>query len=124
MALDLKAAFGQNLQDGFTIHQHPFLTRLIARLRENFSVPVQLLFDPVDERSGVAMIGKQMDQTGKASNQLLQEQPRSITITDIGSMDQDRQDQALRIDEQVSFATEDFFSRRQNRVRCLARGWF
>jgi hypothetical protein len=56
------------------------------------------------------MISKEMDQARKTPNQLLQKQTRSIAITDIGCMDQDCQDQALRINEQVPLATEDFFS--------------
>lgn len=109
LTLDRKAAFGENLQNGFAIHEHPLLTRLIAWLRKNFGVPAQSLFDPVDEWTGGAMIGKPMDQTWKTSNQILQEQSRPISIAESGSVDQDGQDQALRLNQQVSLATEAFF---------------
>ena len=70
------------------------------------------------------MIGKQMDQARETPNQFLQEQPCAITIAKIGSMHKDGQDQALRINEEVSLATEDFFSRRQSHVLGLAQDWF
>lgn len=123
MALDLKATFGQNLQDGFAIHQHPLLTRLIALFGKDFGVPPQEIFDPLLEWPGVAVIGKQMDQTRETSNQLAEKQPCSVTVADIGCMHQDCQDQALRVNEQVSLAPEDFFSRRRSRVLGLARDW-
>lgn len=98
--------------------------RLIALFGKDFGLPSQEVFDPLLERPGVAMIGKQMDQARETPDQLLQEQPRSITVADIGRMDQDSQDQALRINEQMPFATEDFFFRRQSRVLDLAPDWF
>lgn len=124
MMLDLKSAFWENLQNGFTIHQDPFLMRLIARLRKNLGVPAEQAFDPFDERPSVAVISKQMDQAPKASDELPQKQTRSVAVADIGCMDQNGQDQALRINEQVPLATEDFFFRRRSRVRCLAQDSF
>jgi hypothetical protein len=109
MMLDLKAAFGQKLQDWLTINEHPLLVRLITGLGENFSLPAQQLFDPRDERTGVAVIGKQMAQAREASHQLLQEQACSLAIAEMSCMDQNGQGQALRINQEVSSAPKDFF---------------
>src|ERR1700730_14003520 len=120
----MKAAFRQDLQDGFAIYQDPLLMRLIALFRKDFDVPSEEIFDPLLEWPGVAVIGEEMDQAWEASDQLLQEQARSVAIAEIGRMDQDCQDQALCINEEVPLATEDFFSRRRSRVLGLARDWF
>ena len=98
--------------------------RLVACFGKNFRVPAQQLFDPLDEWPGVTVIGKQMDQAWETPNQFLQEQARAITIAEVGSMHENGQDQALGINEQVPFATEDFFSQRRSRVLGLARDWF
>jgi hypothetical protein len=124
MTLDVKAAFGQNLQDRFAIDQHPFLMRLIAGLGKDFGFPAQKRFDPSEKWTSVAVVGKQMDQARKTSDQILQKQTRSIAVADIGCMDQNRQDQALRINQEVSLAPKDFFSRRRSHALCLARDWF
>jgi hypothetical protein len=81
----------------------------MARFGKDLGLPAQKIFDPGEERTGVAMIGKPVAQAREASDQRLQEQARSIAIADIGSMHQDGQDQALRINEPVALATKDFF---------------
>jgi hypothetical protein len=75
-------------------------------------------------RPGVAVIGKKVDQAWEASDQALQEQTCAVAIAEIGCMDQDGQDQALRINEEVPLPTENFFFQRRSRVRDLARDWF
>ena len=123
VTLDLETAFGQNLQDGFAIHERPLLPRLIARFGKDLGVPAQECFDPLNEWAGVAVIGTQMEQAGKTSDEFLQEQSCSVAITNVGGMNQDGQNQALRVNEQVPFATEGFFPRRRNRVLGLAPDW-
>jgi hypothetical protein len=124
MALDLKPSLRQNLEDGLAINKYPLLVGLIAWLGEDFSLPAQQIFDPREEWPSVAVIGKQMVQARKASEQLLQKQARTVAITDIGRMNQDCQDQALRINQEVPLATEDFFFHRRSHVLCLARDSF
>ena len=97
--------------------------RLLALFGKDFGVPPQKVFDPLFEWPSIAVIGKQVDQARETSDQFLQEQACSVAITKIGCMDQDGQDQALRINEEVPLATEDFFSRRRSRVRDLAPDW-
>jgi len=53
VTLDLKATFGENLQNGFAVHQDPFLMRLIALFGKDFEVPAQEVFDPLAFRGPV-----------------------------------------------------------------------
>lgn len=96
----------------------------MALFGKDLDLPSEEVFDPLLERPGVAVIGKQVDQAREVPHQRPQEQACSVSIAEIGGMNQDGQDQALGINEQVPFATEDFFFRRRSRVLDLARDWF
>jgi site-specific recombinase XerD len=124
VTLDLKAAFGFGQLDGFAIDEHPLLVGIVVGFGHNLGLPTQLLLDPIDQGSGIALIGEEMTQAWKTACQVLQEQRRSPTINQTGRMDLDGQHQSLRVDQNVPLATPDFFSPRRSRVGCLARDWF
>jgi Transposase IS116/IS110/IS902 family len=109
MALDLKPSPGQKPQDRLAVNEDPLVMRLITRPGKDFGLPAQKVFDPRDKRPCVAVIGKQMAQARETSDELLQEQACSVAVADVGSMHQDRQDQALRVNQEVPLATQDFF---------------
>lgn len=65
-----------------------------------------------------------MRETREMTREFLKQQGSSATVHEPCRMDLHGQEQSERINEQMPFATEDFFSRRQNRAQCLARDWF
>src|SRR5712692_1392030 len=73
MALDLKAAFGFGQADGFAIDEHPLLVRVVLGFGHNLGVPTQLSLDPLDQWSGIAVIGEEMAQAWKTAWETLQE---------------------------------------------------
>jgi hypothetical protein len=54
------------------------------------------------------VIGEQMDQARETPDQLAEKQTCSLAVADVGRMNQDCQDQALRINERVALAPPDF----------------
>src|SRR5713101_1353462 len=98
--------------------------RLVAWFGHDLGVPPQLSLDPLDQGSGIAVIGEEMAQTWKPAWETLQEQRRSPTINQPCRMDLHGQQQPLGINQDMPLPTPDFFLRRRSRVRCLARDWF
>lgn len=85
--------------------------------------PAHMLVEPLDEGPCVMTIAPHQLDGGKALFQRLTYHPRSRLIRAIGSQHFDGQQVALRINEQVPFASPDFFSPRRSPFQDRAPHW-
>jgi hypothetical protein len=66
---------------------------------------------PVDQLAGISAIGPDDFQAGETGFQEAQQEARTVPILDGGWRDDDREDQAQRVDQQMAFAARQFFPR-------------
>ena len=84
-------------------------------MANNLDGPPQMLAQPADERAAVMTIAPEELQTRKDSAQRREQAFGSFQIGPIGSQHFDGQYMALSINEEVPFATPDFFPSGQKR---------
>ena len=77
-----------------SIEKYPVLMGVIGWLRNNFGLPVQMLFDPLGERTGISVISEQVAETRKASVQVIQQDLGPFSVGDPGGMNFDCQHKA------------------------------
>ena len=106
------------------IFELPFDSRLVGGLWDNLGGPSQVSLDPVDQGTGVGFVGKQVREAREAILQRLQEQRGSHAIHQTRCMHLDRERVPLRINQEMPFATPDFFSQRRTLGRFHAQDWF
>lgn len=78
---------------------------------DNLDVPPQRGFDPLNEATLlVAAIGPDEFESRKAALQRSEQQSAAVVILDTGLMDEDLQDQAIRVDKQMTLTALDLFA--------------
>ena len=77
----------------------------------NLKRPVTEVCEPLDELACVAAVCPDKGETPKLPPDLLANQLRPVSVLDVRWMHHDRQDQAQRVDEQVTFSPLHFFAR-------------
>lgn len=105
---------------------HPLARTFNPRLFENVDRAFQMFFQPGGEWITVkALVGPYQITSGKI---LLAAWPQEafgcLPIPRIGSSDDDRHEQAQRLNHQGAFASPDFFSPRRSPSQDHARHWF
>lgn len=86
--------------------------------------PAHLLFKPGDERASVMAIAPQQLDGGEGLFEGLNQRTRACLIGALGPQHFDRQQVALRVNQQVPFASPDFFSPCRSPFQGRARHWF
>ena len=78
---------------------------------DNLDVPPQRGFDPLNEATLlVAAIGPDEFESRKAALQRSEQQSAAVVILDTGLMDEDLQDQAIRVDQQMTLTALDLLN--------------
>jgi hypothetical protein len=90
----------------------------------DLDLPTQMLLHPCDECAPIMALSPQQSDPAKEIFRWLKHAPGSPLIRGIGSRDFDCQEVALRIDEQMAFASPDFFSPYRSPSQDLERHWF
>ncbi len=83
-----------------------------------------MLFEPSDQRAAVVAIAPEQLDLGKELLDWLQQGLGSLLVGLVGTGDLDREQMALRINEQVPFPAPDFFSPRRSLSRGHEPRWF
>jgi len=65
VALDLKAPFWFGNFDRFSVHEFPVVLGVVGGLRNNLGLPMQMVFDPCNERPGISTVSEQMGNAWK-----------------------------------------------------------
>ncbi len=66
---------------------------------------------PLDKLSGVAAVRPDVAQAQEGVGETGEQELRAVTILNVRGMDDDRQDETERVDEDVSLASTDFLAR-------------
>jgi len=72
--------------------------------------PLAQVPGPCDQLPGIAAISPDQRQSLKSPDPLRQDQPGTISILHIGSMNHHRQNQTQRIDDDMAFAAQDLLA--------------
>lgn len=83
--------------------RHPLASRALW-VPNDFDLPSHLLLDPLASLPGVALVHPYFSHAGKHAFDRLQQELHAFPILKIGRMDGCLEDQARRIDEEMSLA--------------------
>jgi hypothetical protein len=72
-------------------------------MADHLHLPTHVLFDPGAASSGVAIVDPHLLHAGKLALDWLQQQRDALSILDISTMHDHFEEQAQRIDQQMSF---------------------
>ena len=90
----------------------------------DLDLPPQMLLHPCDECAPIMAISPHQSDPAKEIFRWLKHASGSLVIRGIGSRDFDCQEGALRINEEMAFASPDFFSPYRSPSQDLERRWF
>src|SRR5260370_10700137 len=79
-------------------------------MADHLHLPPHVLFDPGAPGSGVGIVDPDLLHAGKLAFDWLQKQWDALPILELGAMHHHFQQQAQRIDQQVSFASRELFT--------------
>ena len=77
---------------------------------DDLECPLGKGLGPLDELAGVATVGPDQHQSCEQTLEPLEDQFGAIAILDVGLVNDDRQDQAERVDDQMTLAAIDLFA--------------
>jgi hypothetical protein len=83
----------------------------LVRALDDLDDPGKPIQCPGDELTGVAAVGPDQLQTRKQPGQPLERQPSAIAVLNVGGVDDNRQDQPQRVDDDVTLAPDYLFAR-------------
>ena len=83
---------------------HPHATRT-ARMADHHDLRAHVLLDPSAASSGVAIVDPDLLQAGKKALDRLEKQRDTLSILDIGGVNDHFEQQSQRVDQQVPFTS-------------------
>lgn len=82
----------------------------VVRASYNLKGPTGEGAGPVDEFAGVAGVGPDEDESGELALEFLQDEARPVAVLKAGFVNDDGEDQAEGVDDEVAFAAVDLLS--------------